>query len=117
MFSMFLNSKKCVRVPTEIIKQTEILVEPDLSYVEYPIKVHDQKERVTRSKAVKMYKIQWSHHTKEEATWETESYLNQNFPGFLNTTGGTPPFPCLACLSESRDEILLRGVGCNTSGV
>ena len=75
-----------------IIEQTEILVEPDLSYVEYPIKVLDQKERVTRRKAIKMYKIQWSHHTEEEATWETESYLNQNFPGFLNSTGGTPLF-------------------------
>ena len=81
--------KKCVRVPSEIIEQTEILVEPDLSYVEYPIKVLDQKERVTRRKAVRMYKIQWSHHTEEEATWETESYLNQNFPDFLNSTGGT----------------------------
>ena len=105
------------KFPTEIIEQTEILVEPDLSYVEYPIKVHDQKERVTRSKAVKMYKIQWSHHTEVEATWETESYLNQNFPGFLNSTGGSPPLPHLTCLSESRDEILFKGVGCNTSSV
>ena len=84
--------KKCVRVPTEIIEQTKILVEPDLSYVEYPVKILDQKERGTRRKVVKMYKIQWSHHTEEEATWETENYLNQNFPGFLNSTEGTPPF-------------------------
>ena len=40
--------KKCVRVPTEIIEQQEILVEPDLSYVEYPLKGIDQKERSTR---------------------------------------------------------------------
>jgi hypothetical protein len=30
-----------------------------------------------------MYKIQWSHHTEEEATWETEDYLNTKNPGFL----------------------------------
>jgi hypothetical protein len=30
-----------------------------------------------------MYKIQWNHHTEEEVTWETESYLQQNFPDFL----------------------------------
>jgi hypothetical protein len=30
-----------------------------------------------------MFKIQWSHHTEEEATWETESYLQRNFPDFL----------------------------------
>ena len=39
--------KKCVRVPTEIIEQQEILGEPDLSYVEYPIKFLDKKERGT----------------------------------------------------------------------
>jgi hypothetical protein len=71
--------KKCIRVPTKIVEQKEILVEPNLSYVEYTIKVLDQKESITRRKVVKMYKIQWSHHTEEKATWETESYLNKNF--------------------------------------
>jgi hypothetical protein len=32
-----------------------------------------------------MYKIQWNHHTEEEATWETESYLQHNFPNFFQT--------------------------------
>ena len=47
-------------------------MEPNLSYTEYPLKILDQNERGTRQKVVKMYKIQWSHHTEEEATWETE---------------------------------------------
>ena len=37
--------KKCIRVPTEIIDQQELLVEPDLSYTEYPLKILDQRER------------------------------------------------------------------------
>ena len=37
--------KKCIRVPTEIIDQQEISVEPDLSYVEYPLRILEQKER------------------------------------------------------------------------
>jgi len=84
--------KKCIRVPTEIVEQEDIQVEPDLSYVEYPIKVLDQKERVTRRKVVKMYKIQWSHHTEEEATWETETYLNEHYRGFLASLQGTHTF-------------------------
>ena len=71
----------------EIIDQQEILVEPDLSYTEYPLRILDQKERGTRRKVVKIYKIQWSHHT-EGATWETEDYLNRNYPGFLSSTSG-----------------------------
>jgi hypothetical protein len=77
--------KKCIKIPTEIIEAPTIEIEPDLSYVEQPIKILDTKERVTRRKTVKMYKILWDHHTEEEATWETESYLQQNFPTFLST--------------------------------
>ena len=73
----------CVRVPTKIIEQQEILGEPDLSYVEYPIKFLDKKERGTWQKVVKMYKTQWDHHTEEEATWD------QGFLGFLDSTQGT----------------------------
>jgi hypothetical protein len=36
-----------------------------------------------------MYKAQWSHHTEEEATWETEEYLNKNYLEFLPKNVGT----------------------------
>jgi hypothetical protein len=75
--------KKCVKVPTETIETCAIEIEPDLSYIEQPIRILDTKERLTRRRAVKMYKILWDHHTEEEATWETESYLQRNFPNFL----------------------------------
>jgi hypothetical protein len=75
--------KKCIKVPTDIIEQQAIKIEPDLSYVERPIQILDTKERVTRRKKIKMYKILWDHHTTDEATWETEGYLQKNFPDFL----------------------------------
>jgi hypothetical protein len=71
--------KKCVRLPTEIIVEPEVEIEPDLSYQEYPSKVLDCKERSTRAKSIKMYKIQWSNHSEEEATWVTEDFLHPNF--------------------------------------
>jgi hypothetical protein len=75
--------RKCIKTLTEIIESQTIDIQPDISYVEYPIKVLDAKERSTRRETIKMYKIQWNHHTEEEATWETESYLQHNFPDFL----------------------------------
>jgi hypothetical protein len=78
--------KKCIRVPTEIVDIQSIDIEPDLSYKELPIKVLDTKERSTRRATVKMFKIQWDHHTEEEATWETEDYLQRNFPDFLRNS-------------------------------
>jgi hypothetical protein len=77
--------KKCIKVPTEILEPQAIKIELDLSYAEQPIQILDTKERTTRRKKIKMYKILWDHHTEEEATWETEDYLHQNFPEFLKT--------------------------------
>jgi hypothetical protein len=59
----------------------------DLTYSERPIKILDTVEHVTRSKVIKMYKVQWSHHTKDEATWEHEEELRAVFPElFLSTS-------------------------------
>jgi hypothetical protein len=81
--------KKCLQVPTENIDLQDVAIESDLSYIEYPIKILDTKERNTRRATIKMYKIQWNHHSEEEATWETEAYLQKHFPDFLNDN----PYP------------------------
>src|SRR6266498_4645439 len=40
--------KKCLRVPSEAVEVEAIQLEPDLTYQERPIKILDQKERLTR---------------------------------------------------------------------
>ncbi|WVZ93428.1 hypothetical protein U9M48_039406, partial [Paspalum notatum var. saurae] len=70
----------------EVVDTSQIQIEPDLTYEEKPIKVLDQKQRLTRRKAVNFYKVQWSNHSEEEATWETEEYLQTKYPGFLQST-------------------------------
>jgi hypothetical protein len=40
--------KKCLRVPDRTIEVTDVALEPDLTYSEHPIRVLDQKDRVTR---------------------------------------------------------------------
>ena len=54
---------------------TEMELAKDLTYEERPVKILDQMERVTRSKARKFYKVQWKHHTESESTWEAEEFL------------------------------------------
>jgi hypothetical protein len=56
----------------------------DLSYQEYPVKILETSERVTWNKRVKMCKVQWSHHTEEEATREREEELKAEFPSFFS---------------------------------
>jgi hypothetical protein len=62
---------------------TDVALEPDLTYLEHPIRVLDQKDMITWRKTLKFYKIQWNQHTEDEATWETQDFLDKNFPGFL----------------------------------
>jgi hypothetical protein len=75
--------RKCIKIPIEIINSQSLDIQSDLSYTEHPIRILDTKERSTRRETIRMFKIQWNHHTEEEATWETESYLQRHYPDFL----------------------------------
>jgi hypothetical protein len=102
--------KKGMPVPeNEVITEAKAWIEPDFSLIEHPLKELDQKERKTRRQIVRMYKIQWSHHTEEEATWETEEYLNTKYPGFLQSRNCEFSFPFNYSEVESRDEIPFKG--------
>ncbi|WVZ76391.1 hypothetical protein U9M48_024368 [Paspalum notatum var. saurae] len=70
--------KKCLRVPEEVIDTYQIQIQPDLTYEEKPIKILDQKQRSTRRRTINFYKVQWSNHSEEEATWEQEEFLRTN---------------------------------------
>jgi hypothetical protein len=75
--------KKYLRVPEEQTPIKELDAKEDLSYQEYPIKILETFERVTRNKKIKMCKVQRSHHTDKEATWEREEELKVEFPSFF----------------------------------
>ena len=57
----------------------EIELAKDLTYMERPVKILDETERVTRSKVIRFFKVQWEHHTEEEATWEREDFLRTTY--------------------------------------
>jgi hypothetical protein len=51
------------------------------------VKILDTSEKVTHNNRYKMCKVQWSNHTKYEATWEKEDQLKAEFPDiFSNLT-------------------------------
>jgi hypothetical protein len=72
--------KKCLKEPMDIVLPEVTPLEADLSYPEHPIKVLDQKDRVTRRKAIKFFKKQWSNNFEEEVTWESEDFLRSPLP-------------------------------------
>jgi hypothetical protein len=50
--------KKCLCVPKEQIPMEDLDAKDDLSYQEYPIRILETFERVTRNKRVTMCKVQ-----------------------------------------------------------
>jgi hypothetical protein len=79
--------KKCLRVLEEQLPMEYLDLGGDLTYSERPIKILDSVERVTCSKVIKMCKVQWIHHTEDEAMWEHEEELRAYYTKlFLSTS-------------------------------
>jgi hypothetical protein len=74
--------KKYLKAHVDVVLPKVSPLETDLTYPEHPIKILDQKSCVTRRKTIKFYKIQWSNHTIEEATWESENLLHSRHLDF-----------------------------------
>ncbi|XP_024312059.1 LOW QUALITY PROTEIN: uncharacterized protein LOC100823542 [Brachypodium distachyon] len=77
--------KKCYAEESEVpLKDTvpleAIQLKEDLTYEEKLEKILETTERITRSKTTRFCKVQWSHHSEEEATWEREEDLKKDYP-------------------------------------
>jgi hypothetical protein len=55
-------------------------VKEDLTITERPIRILDTLTRVTRNQAITMCKVQWSNHAEDEATWEREEEMKEEYP-------------------------------------
>jgi hypothetical protein len=73
--------KKCsCETKVDHLPLEDLDVKDDLTYKEHPIKILDTSQRITRSKVIKMCKVQWSQYSEEDATWEREDELMAEFP-------------------------------------
>ena len=109
IFNVFHVSqlRKCLRVPEETIEPTNLKLQSYLTYEEKPVQLLDEKERVTRSKVIKFYKVMWNNHSEWDATWEREDYLREVYPKFMKNGRHC----------KSQGEISVRGKVCNSLGV
>jgi hypothetical protein len=73
---------KWLKAPVDNVLPKVTPLITDLSYPEHPIKILDQKDHVTGCKTIKFFKIQWSNHSEEEATWESKDFLRSQNPNF-----------------------------------
>jgi hypothetical protein len=62
------------------IDHRSINLNQDWTYHEKPLRILEETVRVTRRRKIKFFKVQWSNHSEEEATWEREDYPRSEFP-------------------------------------
>jgi hypothetical protein len=75
--------KKCLRVPTDVVNLEMLDLQAGLTYEEHPIAILDYDERKVKRSMVKFVKVQWSNHSEDEAMWERDDRLRQDYPDFL----------------------------------
>ena len=61
-------------------------MQDDFTYKEHLIRILEEAKRRTRQNFTKFLKVQWSNHTKEEATWEREDNLRAKYPDLFPST-------------------------------
>jgi hypothetical protein len=78
--------RRCFKDPIRAVDHEMLELREDLSYPEYPICILDQAECRTRQKSIKFLKVQWSNHSEDEATWEHEDRLREEYPAFFQSS-------------------------------
>ena len=71
---------KCESDVVPVIDWQPLEVREDASYIEQPVRILDRKEQVLRTKVIPLVKVQWSHHSANEASWEREAEIRESYP-------------------------------------
>ena len=69
--------------PSHVIPSQSLEISPDLTYEDEPMTILDWKDKVLRSKTIRMVKVMWKNNSVEEATWETEDRMRDLYPRFF----------------------------------
>ena len=89
--------RKCISPPHKQTDHMDLELSPELTYKEKPLRILEESERCTRNKVIKFYRVQWDRHSEDEATWEREDTLREEYPYLFEKQ------------PKSRDEISLKG--------
>ena len=61
-----------------------IELRPDLKYEEEPVEILAREVKELRNKKILLVKVLWGNHKTEEATWESEETMRQQYPQLFN---------------------------------
>ncbi|KAA3480747.1 Retrotransposable element Tf2 [Gossypium australe] len=69
--------------PSHVIPPTKIEIRSDITYEEEPIKILAREVKQLRNKNIALVKVLWQKHGVEEATWEPEEAMREQYPNLF----------------------------------
>ena len=66
--------------PSHILQVQPLELKDDLSYEEEPVAIIARETKMLRTKTIPLVKVLWKHHGREEATWEREEDMRNQYP-------------------------------------
>lgn len=69
--------------PSHVISQTEVEIQPDMTYGEEPVKILAREVKQLRNKSIALVKVLWNRHGVDEATWEPEEDMRKQYPNLF----------------------------------
>ena len=81
--------------PSHVVSSETIEIRPDLTYEEKPVEILAREIKELRNKRIPLVKVLWRNHKTEEATWESEEVMRQQYPQLFDE-------------GNFKDKILLR---------
>ena len=74
---------KYIADPSHILRYLEVEVTPDLRQEVEPERILESCEKKLRNKIIRMVKVKWKGHSNEEAIWELEENIRNNYPSLF----------------------------------
>ena len=65
--------------PSHVVSSETIELRPDLTYEEEPVEILARKVKELWNKKIPRVKVLWRNHKTEEATWESEETMRQQY--------------------------------------
>ena len=70
--------------PSHIVSSETIELRPDLTNEEEPVEILAREVKELQNKKILLVKVLWRNHKTEEATWESEETMRQQYPQLFN---------------------------------
>ncbi|XP_062080571.1 uncharacterized protein LOC133785338 [Humulus lupulus] len=72
--------RKYVSYSSHVLRYETLSLQEDLSYEVVSLQILDKKDKVLRNKTIPLVKVLWKSSAVEEATWELELHMRENYP-------------------------------------